>query len=127
MRFDIVSLFPEFVAQLAAHGVVGRAGERIGRDRIVGDLVGLAADADGVFVCGLEHAGRWDGHFVCIVGIVHDAWLECDPVRAVVGEFVHRVLQRQRRLGCAGECFGSDGIDLHGVGHAAHSDWLFLH
>ena len=26
MRFDIVSLFPEFVAQLAAHGVVGRAG-----------------------------------------------------------------------------------------------------
>ena len=28
MRFDIVSLFPEFVAQLAAHGVVGRAGER---------------------------------------------------------------------------------------------------
>ncbi|WP_271678387.1 tRNA (guanosine(37)-N1)-methyltransferase TrmD [Thermomonas mangrovi] len=28
MRFDIVSLFPDFVAQLAAHGVVGRAGER---------------------------------------------------------------------------------------------------
>ena len=28
MRFDIVSLFPEFVAQLASHGVVGRAGER---------------------------------------------------------------------------------------------------
>jgi tRNA (guanine37-N1)-methyltransferase len=28
MRFDIVSLFPEFVAQLAAHGVVGRAAER---------------------------------------------------------------------------------------------------
>ena len=28
MRFDIISLFPEFVAQLAAHGVVGRAGER---------------------------------------------------------------------------------------------------
>ena len=28
MRFDIVSLFPEFVSQLAAHGVVGRAGER---------------------------------------------------------------------------------------------------
>ena len=28
MRFDVVSLFPEFVAQLAAHGVVGRAGER---------------------------------------------------------------------------------------------------
>lgn len=28
MRFDIVSLFPEFVAQLAAHGVVGRAGDR---------------------------------------------------------------------------------------------------
>ena len=28
MRFDIVSLFPEFVAQVAAHGVVGRAGER---------------------------------------------------------------------------------------------------
>ena len=28
MRFDIVSLFPEFVAQIAAHGVVGRAGER---------------------------------------------------------------------------------------------------
>ncbi len=28
MRFDIVSLFPGFVAQLAAHGVVGRAGER---------------------------------------------------------------------------------------------------
>ena len=28
MRFDIVSLFPEFVAQLAALGVVGRAGER---------------------------------------------------------------------------------------------------
>ena len=28
MRFDIVSLFPEFVAQLATHGVVGRAGER---------------------------------------------------------------------------------------------------
>ena len=28
MRFDIVSLFPEFVAQLAGHGVVGRAGER---------------------------------------------------------------------------------------------------
>ncbi|MFN7183872.1 MAG: tRNA (guanosine(37)-N1)-methyltransferase TrmD [Thermomonas haemolytica] len=28
MRFDIISLFPELVAQLAAHGVVGRAGER---------------------------------------------------------------------------------------------------
>ena len=28
MRFDIISLFPGFVAQLAAHGVVGRAGER---------------------------------------------------------------------------------------------------
>jgi len=28
MRIDLVSLFPEFVAQLAAHGVVGRAGER---------------------------------------------------------------------------------------------------
>ncbi|MGV8923603.1 MAG: tRNA (guanosine(37)-N1)-methyltransferase TrmD [Thermomonas sp.] len=28
MRFDIISLFPEFVAQVASHGVVGRAGER---------------------------------------------------------------------------------------------------
>ena len=28
MRFDIISLFPEFVSQLATHGVVGRAGER---------------------------------------------------------------------------------------------------
>ena len=28
MRFDIISLFPEFVAQVAAHGVVGRAAER---------------------------------------------------------------------------------------------------
>jgi tRNA (guanine37-N1)-methyltransferase len=28
MRIDIVSLFPEFVAQLASHGVVGRAQER---------------------------------------------------------------------------------------------------
>lgn len=28
MRFDLVSLFPEFVVGLAAHGVVGRAGER---------------------------------------------------------------------------------------------------
>lgn len=28
MRIDIVSLFPEFVAQLAGHGVVGRAAER---------------------------------------------------------------------------------------------------
>ena len=28
MRFDIVSLFPEFVAQLAGHGVVGRAAGR---------------------------------------------------------------------------------------------------
>jgi tRNA (guanine37-N1)-methyltransferase len=28
MRIDLVSLFPEFVAQLAAHGVVGRAAER---------------------------------------------------------------------------------------------------
>ena len=28
MRFDVVGLFPEFVRQLAAHGVVGRAGER---------------------------------------------------------------------------------------------------
>ena len=28
MRFDIVSLFPEFVSQIASHGVVGRAGER---------------------------------------------------------------------------------------------------
>ncbi len=28
MRFDIVSLFPEFVAQVVGHGVVGRAGER---------------------------------------------------------------------------------------------------
>lgn len=28
MRFDIISLFPEFVAQVAAHGVVGRASER---------------------------------------------------------------------------------------------------
>ncbi|TAK38112.1 MAG: tRNA (guanosine(37)-N1)-methyltransferase TrmD [Lysobacteraceae bacterium] len=28
MRIDLVSLFPEFIAQLAAHGVVGRAVER---------------------------------------------------------------------------------------------------
>ena len=28
MRFDILSLFPEFVEQISAHGVVGRAGER---------------------------------------------------------------------------------------------------
>ena len=28
MRFDILSLFPEFVEQITAHGVVGRAGER---------------------------------------------------------------------------------------------------
>ncbi|TXH76984.1 MAG: tRNA (guanosine(37)-N1)-methyltransferase TrmD, partial [Lysobacteraceae bacterium] len=28
MRFDIISLFPEFVAQIASHGVVGRAQER---------------------------------------------------------------------------------------------------
>jgi tRNA (guanine37-N1)-methyltransferase len=28
MRIDLISLFPEFVAQLAAHGVVGRARER---------------------------------------------------------------------------------------------------
>jgi tRNA (guanine37-N1)-methyltransferase len=28
MRIDIVSLFPEFVAQISAHGVVGRAQER---------------------------------------------------------------------------------------------------
>ncbi|WP_297831738.1 tRNA (guanosine(37)-N1)-methyltransferase TrmD [Thermomonas sp.] len=28
MRIDLISLFPEFVTQLAAHGVVGRAGER---------------------------------------------------------------------------------------------------
>ena len=28
MRIDIVSLFPDFVAQVAGHGVVGRAGER---------------------------------------------------------------------------------------------------
>ncbi len=28
MRIDIISLFPEFVAQVAGHGVVGRAGER---------------------------------------------------------------------------------------------------
>ena len=28
MRFDILSLFPDFVAQIAGHGVVGRAGER---------------------------------------------------------------------------------------------------
>lgn len=28
MRFDIVSLFPDFVAQVAGHGVVGRAAER---------------------------------------------------------------------------------------------------
>ena len=28
MRFDLVSLFPDFVAQLASHGVVGRARER---------------------------------------------------------------------------------------------------
>ncbi len=28
MRVDVVSLFPEFVAQVAGHGVVGRAGER---------------------------------------------------------------------------------------------------
>lgn len=28
MRFDVVSLFPEFVAQVASHGVVGRAQER---------------------------------------------------------------------------------------------------
>ena len=28
MRVDIVSLFPEFVAQVAGHGVVGRAVER---------------------------------------------------------------------------------------------------
>ena len=28
MRIDLVSLFPEFVAQLSAHGVVGRAAER---------------------------------------------------------------------------------------------------
>ena len=28
LRIDIVSLFPDFVAQMAGHGVVGRAGER---------------------------------------------------------------------------------------------------
>lgn len=28
LRIDIVSLFPDFVAQVAGHGVVGRAGER---------------------------------------------------------------------------------------------------
>src|SRR5690606_38450147 len=28
MRIDIISLFPEFVAQVAGHGVVGRARER---------------------------------------------------------------------------------------------------
>jgi tRNA (guanine37-N1)-methyltransferase len=28
MRVDVVSLFPEFVAQVSSHGVVGRAGER---------------------------------------------------------------------------------------------------
>ena len=28
MRIDLISLFPDFVAQIAAHGVVGRAGER---------------------------------------------------------------------------------------------------
>lgn len=28
MRVDVVSLFPEFVSQIAGHGVVGRAGER---------------------------------------------------------------------------------------------------
>lgn len=28
MRIDLISLFPEFVAQLAGHGVVGRAAER---------------------------------------------------------------------------------------------------
>ncbi|MBV2210178.1 MAG: tRNA (guanosine(37)-N1)-methyltransferase TrmD [Thermomonas sp.] len=28
MRFDIISLFPEFVMQMASHGVVGRASER---------------------------------------------------------------------------------------------------
>ncbi len=28
MRIDLISLFPEFVASLAGHGVVGRAGER---------------------------------------------------------------------------------------------------
>ncbi len=28
MRIDLISLFPDFVAQLAGHGVVGRAGER---------------------------------------------------------------------------------------------------
>jgi tRNA (guanine37-N1)-methyltransferase len=28
MRIDVVSLFPEFVTQVAGHGVVGRAGER---------------------------------------------------------------------------------------------------
>src|SRR3546814_3560358 len=28
MRIDIISLFPEFVAQVAGHGVVGRAQER---------------------------------------------------------------------------------------------------
>ena len=28
MRFDIISLFPEFVAQIASHGVVGRASDR---------------------------------------------------------------------------------------------------
>lgn len=28
MRVDVVSLFPEFVAQITGHGVVGRAGER---------------------------------------------------------------------------------------------------
>lgn len=28
MRIDLISLFPEFLAQIASHGVVGRAGER---------------------------------------------------------------------------------------------------
>lgn len=28
MRIDVISLFPDFVAQVAGHGVVGRAGER---------------------------------------------------------------------------------------------------
>ena len=28
MRIDVISLFPEFVSQVAGHGVVGRAQER---------------------------------------------------------------------------------------------------
>ena len=50
MRIDVVSLFPEFVAQVAGHGVVGRAIEN-GTGGGIDDIEGSRHGHLGIFLC----------------------------------------------------------------------------